>query len=728
MNKFFNYMYWNANGIMNMNRIDMLHLFLSDMSAVVPDILCISECKLAGNDEIDLSQLKYSTRLFAFSSSSSGLLFVYKSALHVFFRDDLDIPTIDQNHLSTPSMIKWLQIQYEKSQILLGAIYRHPAANIDDMNILLNNIKSVYLLNTPFVLLGDWNARHTSWESGCVNSSAGISLFNFVNVNNLLLLNSLFCMDFHTHCFGNCKSVIDLGVASECPHIVGFVVNYKCPLISDHIPISVYLSPVNVFQNSVVYWDVKNADWKSYKSYLDQVLSSINIFSIKERCGENYQLFVDELCEAVTSAILEASKVYIGKKKVNVSANGWYSDASVKLSFHYLRRCHAYFQRHYHNIFAKKLYVEAYQIYKIVVQHAKSKYLQFKLNKLGDSKKNVVWRNWKLLSYKNKPSSMPILNNYSNVKDGLNKLAQHFADISSHPAIDASTLSSSQSLDYVILSSKVDTFINSTLFHYSNVEMKECPFSREDVKQVCSHCNSPGIGLDGIKFEMISFGSDLLFDFIFDLFSYIYKFSVYPSRWKIAKVNPRYKSGKKSDIDNYRPISVTPVLSRILENLLLSILNKPASSIISPYQAGFRHDYSTLDNIFILHESILNAFRSNNYLSVLFVDIAKAFDTVWIHGLLYKLYENKVDLSLIKLLYSFLSNRYVYVSFNDVRSDLFSICYGVPHGCVLSPSLFLYYINSVVDKMSKDVMLLLFADDICLISKKLGYVGLSIRY
>ncbi len=718
-------MYWNCNGIFHMNRFSQLQSFLADSSSLYyPDVFCLSECKISINDQFDLSHLYYKSILFPYTSSSSGLIFLYKSSIHVFHRVDLDLSASQLNSLSHPSMIKWLQIRFNNSDFLLGSIYKHPLSNVDDFDILLDNISKVIGLQIPFVLLGDWNSRHVAWEARCNNSVFGNRLYDFICNNNLLLLNSIFAFNCFTHSVGSIKSVLDIGLANANPYISSFDVGYDVPLLSDHLPIFVSLSLYNIFSNSVSYYNVKYANWVSYKAELDVNLHSFSIHHLQS-ISSSPQIFIDFLSSSISSSILNAADIYVGKRKVKNKVCGWYNDPSVKIIYKYLHRTHHLYQRHYHDNFYKSVYLEAVKSYKLIVQYAKNRYLQGKLDKLGDNKKNVVWKNWKSLSHKNKSNVLPLLNEFSTIKEGLNHLANHFSTISSHSAIDISSLSPSQSLDHLRISSHVHDFMSHTLFNYQNDDNIPIPFSYDDVKNNCINCSSKGVGIDGILLEFIVNGTDYLFHLIFELFCFCYKYSLYPSKWKIARILPLFKSGKKMDLDNYRPISITPILSRIFENVLLPFLSSFISPVLSPFQAGFRHEYCTLDNIYILQEMILDTYRKDSFLPVIFIDIKKAFDTVWVEGLLYKLYLNHVDMSLIKLLSSFLSNRYVYVAYMDTVSDFHSISFGVPQGCVLSPSCFVIYINSVAFCLPLDISRTFFADDIALFPKSIGLAGLS---
>ena len=163
---------------------------------------------------------------------------------------------------------------------------------------------------------------------------------------------------------------------------------------------------------------------------------------------------------------------------------------------------------------------------------------------------------------------------------------------------------------------------------------------------------------------------------------------------------------------NYRPVSVLPVFSKILERLmynrLLLFINE--HDILYRYQFGFRADHSPNLALLLMVDKISDALENGDYVLGLFLDFSKAFDTVN-HDILFLKLENYgirgVALNMFK---SYLSNRYQYVVYNGVISENKKISCGVPQGSILGPLLFLLYINDLA-LVSTKLFSLLFADD-----------------
>lgn len=184
-----------------------------------------------------------------------------------------------------------------------------------------------------------------------------------------------------------------------------------------------------------------------------------------------------------------------------------------------------------------------------------------------------------------------------------------------------------------------------------------------------------------------------------------------PDEWKHADITPLYKKGSKSSRENYRPISLTSIACKIGEKIVFDRMIKfwREIDLINSNQFGFLRGRSTATQLL----STFNDWAKSRNLSiptdVIFLDLAKAFDSVPHERLLLKLKSNGIDGSLLNWLRHFLVGRKQRVVVRGSCSDWSCVTSGTPQGTILGPLLFLLYINDITECISSTVKL--YADD-----------------
>lgn len=185
-----------------------------------------------------------------------------------------------------------------------------------------------------------------------------------------------------------------------------------------------------------------------------------------------------------------------------------------------------------------------------------------------------------------------------------------------------------------------------------------------------------------------------------------------PQDWKNANVVPIFKGGDKHVTINYRPISLTSLVCKLLERLIKAGISTHLENqiLLQSSQHGFRCGRSCLTNLLDFFEYTTDQVDKGKKLSVVYLDFCKAFDKVPHKRLLIKLAQHGIDGLLLKWISDWLAHRKQRVILNGVRSSWAKVLSGVPQGSVLGPLLFIIFVNDIENGLSSRVWK--FADDI----------------
>ena len=257
---------------------------------------------------------------------------------------------------------------------------------------------------------------------------------------------------------------------------------------------------------------------------------------------------------------------------------------------------------------------------------------------------------------------------------------------------------------------KLREFCNSRLPENTKFSIKN--IEKDNVFKFLSTMDScKATGTDSIGPRLLRFAAPYISDDITYICNQSINSSTFPKKWKEAKVSPLHKNGPHDDVNNYRPISILPVLSKVLEkhvhDCLSAYLNE--NNLLHKTQSGFRSQHSCETALVHMIDSWLNAMDNGQMVGVVLVDFKKAFDLVDHQILLSKLELYGINNEALMWFDTYLAHRRQQVSINDNKSDFETVTCGIPQGSILGPLLFLLFINDL--PLYVNVSADLYADD-----------------
>ena len=233
-------------------------------------------------------------------------------------------------------------------------------------------------------------------------------------------------------------------------------------------------------------------------------------------------------------------------------------------------------------------------------------------------------------------------------------------------------------------------------------------------------------GHDSIQNENVIHAGSSLAIHLSLLFNALLRHSFVPDDFRtgIIKPLPKVKHGDLSNVDMYRGITLTPVISKLFESVLLSLYGDYLYS--DQLQFGFKENSGCNDALFTFTESVKYFNKHNSKVYCAFLDASKAFDKVLINGLILKLIKRNVPVHFVRLLFYWFNNLRCSVVWLSMISSPFDVARGIRQGGVLSPFLFAVYVDDLIERLRASGFVIyigclfygciLYADDIVLLS------------
>ena len=196
------------------------------------------------------------------------------------------------------------------------------------------------------------------------------------------------------------------------------------------------------------------------------------------------------------------------------------------------------------------------------------------------------------------------------------------------------------------------------------------------------------------------------------IFNLSFNLGQIPSDWKTANVVPVHKKGDKSNIENYRPISLTSLVMKVMEKIMRNELYNKCQTLIHESQHGFLPSKSCFTLMTNVIDDVSSSLNRRHNVGMVYFDFAKAFDSVNHDIILQKLkLQFKIDGIMLKSIKEYLRDRTQKVIIGDMSSSPLPVDSGVPQGSILGSLLFVLFINDIYTCVSDGTNIALYADD-----------------
>ena len=662
-----------------------------------PDFIAITEHKLTNKTKLFLNSLHPEYMCYINETefthdcriiSESAIM--YKKSL---FHNIQHIETTESTRISTVEVS-----QSNGQNLYIISVYMPSSFDMTDYIKNLDNLYNLYyrLSNKGTVIIaGDMNARYSDTASSYAGSQKHKYFKEFMEITNLIPINKTNLCKGEPHTFPTYQCTLDYILVPDDAE--GFVTscevlsNTDIETTSDHLPVKCSLS-ITTTEYRVQPTCHTHTAWRKA-----EIQDKINYqLCVHDKLAteveyKDIQIYdeIEYRTSHITEVLLDASKTHIPQPTFKGHLKPyWTSEVhahhKVAKQKRLLWMADGKPRSIEHESFVN------YKLAKRTFRNMQRKAYEGYINKINDDidkaagcDVHLFWQLIRKHSNKNKNNTCNNLKLNSTIirdpKDITNTFADYFADL--YKSEETATTEHFNNIDDPYLDTDID-------------------FNEVD-KAIRQLNNNKAPGHDNIQAEHIKYGGQLLIKQLVSLYNLIIQNSYLPKSWKKGIIIPIHKGNKKphNELDSYRPVTLLPVLYKlfetILNNRILTWTHLEHHNFPSVQQQGFQKQLSCATTAFTLHETINTINEQNSTAFMAFLDIRKAFDTVWHPGIFQKLYEFGIKGKTFKIIqhaYEYISSS---VMCNGMNSKWIDMQRGIRQGGVLSCFLYLLFMDGL---------------------------------
>lgn len=663
---------WNCNGILQ--RQHEIQLFL-DLEKI--DICLLSETHLTTQSHIKIRGYEVHSAVHPNNNARGGSAVIIKKDIKYDLQHKLESDEIQAISVS---------INTRNHKVVVAAIYCPPRYNIKEYAY-THFFKQ---LGEKFIIGGDFNAKHTDWGSR-LTTTKGKELHQAIIKYNC-----------NWHSTG--KPTYWPSDQNKIPDLIDFFITRKIPVdyiqvqegfdsTSDHSSILMIISDTIITNDKQPTLTNKYTDWKNFRNELNNSIILNTQLSSEEVLEQEVEKLVKDIQQAAWKSTNTTNRKIVGKCY----------PMEIKSLVIEKRSTRREWQRTRDPAVKNRL--------NNLTQRIRREIREFKNKSINSYLQSLTYHKdsdyslWKATKYLKRPVTHipPIRTNNGRLAKTKEEKAESFAD-----HLERTFQPNLTTPNQDILTEKHTTILRQEIPLTNAKEVKQ------EIKNHVVLKKSPGYDL--ITGEILKQLPNKAIKKISDMINASFRLRYVPLSWKFAEVIMIPKPGKPpSELTSYRPISLLPIMSKLFERLLLKRI-KPEiakSGAIPSHQFGFREKHSTIDQVHRITDLIEKSLEEKKICSAIFLDIAQAFDKVWLDGLIFKL-EKTLPFEYCELLKSYLKRRYFRVKQEGVYSSIKEAKAGVPQGSVLGPFLFVLFTSDL--PQTSNTTTATFADDTAILA------------